>query len=135
MWKELILNCTYGTNVKFNPPATEKDILEVEAKLNISLPKQIKSLLSEFNGDNQFILSTKQIIEDNIINREIKEYMPLDCLLFIASNGCGDYFGYPVTGAGIKDSEIFMWDHEYDNRVFKANGLKEAIEKYYNDVL
>ncbi len=55
MWKELILNCTYGTNVKFNPPAAEKDILEVEAKLNISLPKQIKSLLSEFNGDNQFI--------------------------------------------------------------------------------
>jgi hypothetical protein len=134
MWKELLLELTKDNpNVKLNPPATEENILEVENKLKVNLPKSLKNLLLEFNGDSYFVFSTNQIIENNISIREIKEYMPLDCLLFIAGNGCGDYLGYPITGNEINTSDIFMWDHESDNRVFKANGLKDAIEKYYND--
>ena len=26
-----------------------------------------------------------------------------------------------------------MWEHEYDNRIWKANSLEDAIKKYYND--
>jgi hypothetical protein len=127
MWKKLILNFSNANlNIKLNPPATNKDILEVENKLNISLPKQLKSLLSEFNGDSWFILSTKQIIDINISLRQIEGCMALDSILFIASNGCGDYYGYPITKSEIK-SEIFMWEHEYDNRIFKANNLKELL--------
>ena len=133
MWKELLLNITKNNNIKFNPPATDEDIIEVENKLNISLPEKLKNLLLEFNGDNWFVFSTKQIIETNISVRQLTCYMPLDCILFVAGNGCGDYFGYAITGEGIKDWEIYMWDHESDERIFKANGLKDAIEKYYTD--
>jgi len=134
MWKELLLGFTKdNSNIRLNPPATAEDILEVENIFNVSLPKQLKDLLLEFNGDNWFVLSTKQIIDDNLSNREVEGYMPLDCILFIAGNGCGDYLGYSIIEGKIKTDEIIMWDHELDTRVYKANGLKEAIEKYYND--
>ncbi|KAF0193537.1 MAG: Cell wall assembly/cell proliferation coordinating protein KNR4 [Bacillota bacterium] len=89
----------------------------------------------QFNGDNYFLLSTSQIIETNLMLRSISAFMPLNCLLFVAGNGCGDYYGYAITGDGLKDWEIYMWEHEYDNRIFKANGLRDAIEKYYTDRL
>lgn len=60
--------------------------------------------------------------------------MPLDCLLFFGGNGCGDYFGYPITSQdAVRDDNVFMWEHEYDNRIWKANNLEDAIKKYYND--
>ncbi len=60
--------------------------------------------------------------------------MPLDCLLFFGGNGCGDYYGYPITlQDGVRDDNVFMWEHEYDNRIWKASNLEEAIKKYYND--
>jgi hypothetical protein len=135
-WKALIEQFA-GDNrhVKPNPPATEKQIAEVEKRLNIVLPADIKSFLKELNGDNYFVFSTSEIIEVNETQRGLDCFMPLDCLLFIAGNGCGDYLGYPITREEIKDWEIFMWDHEYDNRVYKASGLKDAIEKYYTSMI
>lgn len=134
MWKELFTELSSNNkNVKLNPPATIDEILEVENILHLCLPDKLKNLLTEVNGDNWFIFSTKQIVETNTSLRELKCYMPLDCFLFVAGNGCGDYFGYAITGEGIKDWEIYMWDHESDNRVFIANGLKDVIEKYYTD--
>ena len=60
--------------------------------------------------------------------------MPLDCLLFFGGNGCGDYFGYPITRlSGVRNDNVFMWDHEYDSRIWKANNLEELIKKYYFD--
>jgi hypothetical protein len=136
MWRELILSLYKdNNNVKLNNPATVEELLEIESKLKIKLPDDIKSLLLEFNGDNWFLLSTKQILEINIQLRNITGFMPLDCFIFVAGNGCGDYFGYPITVDGVKDGEIFLWDHELDNRVLKAIGLKDIIEKYYNDSL
>lgn len=136
MWRELLQNLSKDSkNIKMNNPASIEELLEIENKFSIKLPDDIKSLLLEFNGDNWFLLSTKQILEINTMLRSLTGFMPLDCLVFIAGNGCGDYFGYPITPDGVKDSELFLWDHEYDNRIFKANGLKDLIEKYYTDQL
>lgn len=134
-WKQIIEDAA-GQNsyVKCNPPATEKEIKDVEKALHIELPGDLRSLLAEMNGDNWFVFSTSQIIETNLMLRKnISGIMPLNCLLFIAGNGCGDYFGYPIASDGLKDWEIFMWEHESDNRIYKANGLKDAILKYYNN--
>ncbi|KJS20911.1 MAG: hypothetical protein VR72_12775 [Clostridiaceae bacterium BRH_c20a] len=134
MWKELLLNLSKGNKyVKLNPPATKHEILEIEKELGLMLSSDLKELLLEFNGDNFFIFSTAQILEINSMMREFTCFMPLNCLLFVAGNGCGDYYGYAITGDGIKDWEIYMWEHEYDNRIYKANGLKDVIEKYYTE--
>jgi hypothetical protein len=136
MWKELLLNLTRRHEyVQLNPPATNREISRVEKKLGVKLPADLRNLLSEFNGDNYFIFSTGQIVEINTMMRKLKCFMPLGCLLFVAGNGCGDYFGYPITGEGIKDWEIFLWDHESDNRTYKAAGLQDALEKYYAELL
>ena len=134
-WKKVIENVSANNeNVKCNPSATKEEIEEVESKLKIKLPKDLKELLLELNGDNYFVFSTSQIIDINLTIREaMTSYMPLDCLLFIAGNGCGDYFGYPITVDGLKDWEIFMWEHESDNRFYRSNGLEDVIRKYYND--
>lgn len=133
MWKELITSLKeFNDYVKFNPPANDIEFEQIENKLNIKLPIDLKKLLSEFNGDNWFLLSTTQIIEDNIRIRSMDVFMPLDSILFIANNGCGDYFGYAITGDGLRDDLIYFWDHELDNRIYKASSLKELICKYYS---
>lgn len=120
--------------IKINPPATESQIKEVEEKLGIVMPNDLRELLQEVNGDQWFLFDTDNIIQTNLMLRKnMTSFMSLDNIVFIAGNGCGDYYGYPITEDGIKDWEIFIWEHETDNRVFKANGLKDAIIKYYND--
>jgi hypothetical protein len=121
--------------VKLNPPASEQQIHEVEKKLDVPLPDDLADLLREFNGDSWLIFSTEQIIETNLSIREaLDSYMPLDCLLFFGGNGCGDYFGYPITrGDGVRNDNVFMWEHEWDNRIWKANNLEDTIRKYYNN--
>ncbi len=102
-----------------NPPATEAQIAEAENKLGAKLPGDLKALLLEMDGDNNLLFSTEQIINTNIEVRELGCFMPLDCLLFFGGNGCGDYFGYPITkDDGVRDDNVFMWEHEYDNRVY-----------------
>ena len=134
MWREVVANLTQDNKyVKLKPPASIDYIALVEKKLNIMLPKDLKALLMEMNGDGNFLLSAEEIIETNISLRELEVFMPLDCLLFFAGNGCGDYFGYQIRKDGLNENNIFMWNHESDNRIWCAEGLEDAITKYYSD--
>jgi hypothetical protein len=102
--------------IKPNPPATQKQITEVEKSMGCKLPTDLKELLLEMNGDNWLIFSTEQITETNLSVRKLDCYMPLDCLLFFGGNGCGDYYGYPITSQdGVREDNVFIWEHEYDN--------------------
>ena len=132
-WKTLYNGLINGHNyIKPNPPAASADIARVQASLCVELPSDITELLLEMNGDNWFVFSAEQIVEINLSVRALGCYMPLDCFLFFAGNGCGDYFGYPVTKEdGVRQDNVFMWDHEYDNRVWKASSLEDVIKKYY----
>ncbi len=131
LYKSLIDTHDY---IKPNPPATQKQIFDIEKSLGIKLPMDLKVLLFKMNGDSWLIFSAEQIIEINLSVRKLECYMPLDCLLFFGGNGCGDYYGYPITRQdGVRDDHVFMWDHEYDNRIWKANNLQDMIKKYYND--
>ena len=131
LYKELTVQHDY---IKPNPPATQKQILDVEKLLGNKLPVDLKELLFEMNGDSWLIFSTEQIIETNLSARKLDCYMPLDCLLFFGGNGCGDYYGYPITHQdGVRDDNVFMWEHEYDNRTWKASNLEDTVKKHYND--
>ncbi len=131
LYKELTNKHNY---IKPNSPATQKQIFDAENLLGNRLPDDLKELLLEMNGDSCLIFSIEQIVEINSSVRKLDCFMPLDCLLFFGSNGCGDYYGYPITSQdGVRDDNVFMWDHEYDNRMWKANDLEDTIKKYYND--
>ena len=136
-WKNLLEEFIGDySSITLNPPATEQQISEIEEKLHINLPADIKDILGEFNGDNFFLLSAEQMIKINLMVRTFNFCMPLDCLLFFGENGCGDYYGYPITREdGIRSDNVFMWNHEYDSREWKATSLQEAIEKYYSNLI
>lgn len=103
LYKELTGQHDY---IKPNPPATQKQILDVEKLLGVKLPVDLKELLLEMNGDSWLIFSTEQIIETNLSIRKLDCYRPLDCLLFFGGNSCGDYYGYPITHQdGVRDDK------------------------------
>ena len=131
LYKELTSTHDY---IKPNPPATQKQIFDVEKAVGHKLPADLKELLLEMNGDNWLVFSTEQMIETNLSVRKLDCYMPLDCLLFFGGNGCGDYYGYPITHQDrVRDDNVFMWEHEYDSRIWKASKLEDTIKKYYNN--
>lgn len=133
MWKEFVEGLTKNTPyVNIGAPASKDDISLVEEKLGVVLPQDLVMLLLEMNGDGFFLMSTEGIIEANLSLRALDCYMPLDCLVLFANNGCGDYFGYPIRKDGLDKDNVFMWDHESDNRVWRASGLKDVITKYYS---
>jgi len=131
VYQKITDKCDY---IKVNTAANTALIEKAEKKLGVKFPGELSEFLLEINGDNWFMFSVEQIIEINTITRKLDCYMPLNCLLFFAGNGCGDYFGYPVVGQNeVNDSNIYRWDHEYDNRIWVASGLEEIILKYYNE--
>lgn len=131
LYKELLRKHDYLTP---NAPATQKQIADLEKAMGYKLPNDLKTFLCHMNGDNFLVFSTDQMIEINLSVRKLGCFMPLDCMLFFAGNGCGDYYGYPITNEdGIRDDNVFIWEHESDNRIWKANTLEDAIKKYYND--
>ena len=133
-WKSLLEQFVKDTpHAKLNPPATKQQIDEVDRKLNIRIPDDLRNLLKQINGDSYLLFSTEEIISTNLSVRELGFYMPLDCLLFFAGNGCGDYYGYPITREdGIRDDHVYLWDHECDDRTWVAKNLEDTIRKYYN---
>jgi len=136
MWLELIRK--HMSNNKFIAPkcgANLSKIQNAEKKLGVLFPRELKNLLLAVNGDQYLLLSIDQIIEDNNLMREsLSEYYDgLDELLFIAGNGCGDYYAYIIQDGKISSNQIVRWEHETNERVVIATGLVEMIEKYYSD--
>lgn len=137
MWLELIKELARDYKyTRPNLPATIEEIREVEDKLKIKLPTENKDLLLEFNGDNDFILSTKQILKNSLsIQKYLKEeYNNYSNFLFIATNGCGDYYGHFIENKNVQ-KDIFMWDHEVNEYKYVASNLRELIEKYHMNEL
>ena len=115
--------------IKINPPADASEIRNLKEIFG-AIPCDLSKLLKELNGDNCVILSADEIIETNMRLRALDYYMPLDCFLFFAFNGCGDYYGYKITKKGEISSDIFFWDHESDNRTWVVKGMDDFIAKY-----
>lgn len=136
MWIEKIK--PYMAHNQFIKPKSGVDfvvIKEAEQKLGVQFTPELISLLSEVNGDDVLLFSIKQIITYNIDSRrDYREvYDGIDNLLFIAGNGCGDYFAYKITDGAIISTDIVRWEHEDNSVVPIAGNLAELIEKYYTD--
>ncbi|MCD8314335.1 MAG: SMI1/KNR4 family protein [Firmicutes bacterium] len=110
--------------------------------MGYTFPDELKALYRETDGDNWFLLSLQQIIDNVEINRKIlskylepDEYSEkVDRYIFFATNGCGDYYCYRVSESGVTDtSAIYIWEHEGFEARYVAKDIKDAIIKYYND--
>lgn len=133
MWKSFITNIDNSYSNKFNYPASEDELLEVEKALNVKIPKGLRNLLHETNGLNDgTIMTIEDIRKTNLFLRnsdDMKEnFMPIDCLLFFSDAGNGDYFGYPITNGDTWRTDIYVWNHEDDSRTWVASSLKNFLK-------
>ncbi len=136
MWIEKIK--PYMAYNQFIKPKSGVDaavINEAEQKLGFQFTPELTSLLSEINGYDVLLFSVEQIVTYNIDSRrDFREvYDGIDNLLFIAGNGCGDYFAYRIADGAIISTDIVRWEHEDNSIVPIACNLAKLIEKYHTD--
>lgn len=122
-------------SAKPQPAATEQEVHEAEKKLNLLFPDELKAFLYETNGDNFLCLSIDRIIEENLrLRKDIdSDLFDLSKLLFIATNGCGDYYGYQIENGTIQSTSIYIWDHEDFEARMVASNIADLIKLYYQD--
>ena len=136
MYLELLSRyCAENPYVKPQPPADEEQIQSAEKQLKVTFPEELRQLLLEMNGDRYLCFSAEEIVERNLGAREgLGEcYDGLDQLLFIAGNGCGDYYGYRIADGVVCADAIIFWEHETNESRAAAGNLVEMMELYYTD--
>jgi hypothetical protein len=135
-WRELIGSAF--TDAKFYIPASDKEIRHAERELGVEFPGDLRQLLLETNGASAhysapLIWPVEEIIEQNRHFRSstafAKLYKPFTDLLFFGAEGNGDQFAYRVLEGRISDASIYEWDHETDERILFASGLKDYVSR------
>jgi hypothetical protein len=129
----------------FHPPASGQSINDCEKRLGVIFPNELKGFLLQTNGvtervatsrgevdSGHFLFSVERILEINTFQRtQTGDYtMPLDCLLFFAEDGIGDYFGFAAINGKVPHSRIYFWDHEDDSRRSIAPSLEYFVENW-----
>jgi hypothetical protein len=138
-WIELIKNLGEGisSNYSFNPSASNEQIGEAETFFGHRLPDELDELYRQTNGIiekdwGEFIFSIEKLINQNQEFRNNPDFddifMPFDNLLFFSSAGNGDYFCYPITKDKTCGKDIFVWNHETDERICVTYSLDKFIK-------
>ncbi|MGN1047527.1 MAG: SMI1/KNR4 family protein [Eubacteriales bacterium] len=140
MYRELVFELTHDNKfVEIQPPCPKNEIDDAEKAVGYTFPKELRALLQEMDGDRYLLLSSKEIIEQSKLNREIqKEYSDeefakeLDRFIFFGTNGCGDYYCYHADVYGVIDeTAIYIWEHEEYCWKRVASSMAELITRYY----
>lgn len=142
MWRDFITSLT--TDATFAPGATQSSIAATEEAFAVEFPDQLRSLLLESDGvlgeyDLGLVWSLDRIRDDNLHFRNNTDfadlYMPFDHLLFFADAGNGDQFAYPIQNGKIHRPDVFVWDHESDDRRWVAGSLKQYMQWWLDGTL
>ncbi len=124
--------------VTLAPAASPATLAQVEQDLGIGLPAELRGFLAESDGledryRTPLIWPAAGIARENLEFRARSEfralYMPFDPLLFFGAAGNGDQFFYRILDDGIRDADIYMWDHETDSRIWRAPGLARFLDE------
>ncbi|MET8863932.1 SMI1/KNR4 family protein [Nonomuraea sp. NPDC004580] len=135
MWRQKI-GRLYD-DAEFAAPASDEVIDQIERLLGQGVPDELRELLRQTNGvraeyGSGLVWSVQEIIQGNTEFRHSTDfaelYMPFDQLLFMGDNGGGDQFAYVRNPAGRLD-EVFVWDHETDERKRVATSLEDYLER------
>jgi len=136
MYKELF-ETGRQTNpyIKITAPAKQEAIFRAEALLKCRFPDELKMYLLEIDGDGDLYFSAEQIPKENcFLRKALAECYPdLDHYLFVAGNGCGDYYGYRLVDGKVQNSDIILWDHETNTDKVVAQSLDSLITLMYID--
>lgn len=136
MYKELFETGSH-TNPYINifSPAKQETITRAEALLSCRFPDELKACLLEIDGDGDLYFSAERILTENQFIREALAecYPDLGQYLFIAGNGCGDYYGYRLTDGQVLGGELVLWDHETNTDRVVAQDLASLITLMYID--
>jgi hypothetical protein len=132
MWRERIAAAGH----RLAAPTTEDTIAVAETATGCRLPDELRALLLESDGVRddygfELVFSAERIAA---INREMRTladfaelYMPFDPLLFFGASGNGDLFAYRILVGSVRDTDIFVWDHETDSRTQVTLGLERFL--------
>lgn len=135
MWGELI-GRLYG-GAEFAAPASDEEIDQIERRLGQAVPYELRELLRQTNGvrteyGSGLVWSVQEIIKENAEFRQSADfaelYMSFDQLMFMGDNGGGDQFAYVRVPAGRPD-DVFVWDHETDDRKWVAGSLEDYLKR------
>jgi hypothetical protein len=136
MWKTF--TDSLNEDFRFFPPAEEHKITRAESLLNITFPTELSDFLAETNGLHcaksytSMVWSIEDIEQTNLEFRKninfAKLYMPFESLLFFGDAGNGDQFAFRILSGEVSMSDVYVWDHENDSRIWIAPSLKTFIE-------
>ena len=142
MWRDFILQQT--EHATFAPSASAAAIADAETVLSISFPDELRTILRESNGvigqyELGLVWDLDRIQRDNLQFRGDSDfrdlYMPFDHLLFFADAGNGDQFAFPIQNGIIHRNDVFVWDHESDDRRWVAGSLKQYLQWWLDGTL
>ena len=143
MYRELLSR--YLTDNPFaalQSPCPKEALTKAEKAVGYSFPADLKTLLSETNGDRWLLLSAEEIVQNVLSFRNCLAQAPDDekalwreaaAFLPIATNGCGDYYGYRVFQNVVDQGQLVLWEHESFECRYAADDIADLIEKYYTD--
>jgi hypothetical protein len=123
--------------IEFLPPASAKDIHDLEDELAITLPEELKSLLLKTNGIRDkkgvgIIWDTDRIVREN---KELRKdpvyrehYQPFSMFLFFSDTDNGDLFAFKYDRNQPAAKSIYIWNHDDDSRKEVAATLHDFLE-------
>ena len=117
-------------------PARLTDIIEVENYFDTPLPTDHVEFLLEFNGDGEFLYSTKEIIETTKLFREdLKTESIAKNLCFIGQDEEGNHFCYKILDDGTISDDLIYLCKNSSELIPVAYTLPELIRKYYGGLI
>ena len=134
MWRGLIEKLS--DDYKFYPPASDLEIAEAEDALGVAFPAELRTFLGETDGlgdkyGGGLVWPAGQIKATNLEFRRSPDFreshQPFDSLLFFGNEANGDQFAFRFF-EGAAGRDIFVWDHETDDRLLVAPSLEKYIE-------
>ena len=100
------------------------------------LPDELREFYGRWRsivGDHGLgiIWGVDQVLEDNIAFRENHDFrslcMPFDCCLFFSDAGNGDQIFIPVYADASTGHQVYVWNHETDERIWVAGNIHQFI--------
>jgi hypothetical protein len=129
-----------GYKLEYPNGVTQSAMTEAERKLGFEIPKELRSLLLEFDGVHEYTIDKSEKLQvgsiiwrladmvDWHLSWTVREKRKLFCF---SSSVLGNCFGYLLENGKPKDNEIWQSDHESrppDERITRiAFNLREFI--------
>lgn len=120
--------------VEMRAPARLTDLHDLEQALELTLPRDLRSVLAASNGvRTPFgtpVWTTTTILETNRLFRtEMADlYMSFNGLVFFGDDGDGDQFAFRVVAGEVDARSVYRWSHDDDSRTWFAGSLTALLE-------